>query len=804
MHPADLEKVLEIQSIDKGIEAYEENIKGRKPSELTPERRYIARGMDTLVPAIESVQEQWLQGKAFVGGGVWGQYVSGLPANKLALCVLSTLYDYAIEQNTYTHVAYQMGKAVDQLRQFESIRRGDNRYFHKALAHIPKMTPNRFRLMRRNYMGEITRMRTPHVISVGAKMLELAIEYTDMFDYRKFLTKENDQVRWNTQIVLMQDIRDAIEQAHEDRSLLVPAYLPMVIPPVDWTTEFDGGYLFLKSAAVKPVIGVRNNEHRQIRSGHIQPLLDCLNTLQRTPWMLEDENLELLKEIFQNGGGRAGVPSVVRKRKPPLPPNFETDEAAKKNWLKDASQVHKFNAQLTGQRRLIKAQIDIAQLLQNIRKDHDIDTFYYAWEACFRYRAYPKSVQVSPQASDTGRGLLKFKNAVLLGDHGLRWLKIGLANCIGQDKISLDERVEYINKHLKEIKQWVDNPRTYTGWMDIDEPFQGLTIAREVVSAIDSGHPSNFASRSPIGLDGTCNGMQHYSALGRDLAGARYTNLLKSDKPESLYLVVADAVNEIVESDCRKQPKTDDEGDIHPCFVWQGKITKNLVKPGTMTTPYGVTGFGIIDQLYDLMVDTPLDGHNGKNMRYMKTCIQTAINEVMYSAGEIMAWLRQVATLAARKNKPLIWSGPNGIPVIQEYPNFAQSRVYTAFQTITWKNPEKRDVANPMSTSKNRNSLPPNFVHNIDACHMMLTMKKAVEVGITDFRMIHDSFAVHAGHVERFKSLINDAFVEIHRQNILTSFAEDIGKQLECDMPPVPDRGHLNIEDVLASTYLFN
>lgn len=44
---------------------------------------------------------------------------------------------------------------------------------------------------------------------------------------------------------------------------------------------------------------------------------------------------------------------------------------------------------------------------------------------------------------------------------------------------------------------------------------------------------------SPSAQDGSCNGLQHYAALGRDSVGAASVNLLPSDVPQDVYSGVA-------------------------------------------------------------------------------------------------------------------------------------------------------------------------------------------------------------------------------------------------------------------------
>ena len=49
-------------------------------------------------------------------------------------------------------------------------------------------------------------------------------------------------------------------------------------------------------------------------------------------------------------------------------------------------------------------------------------------------------------------------------------------------------------------------------------------------------------SRFPVHQDGSCNGLQHYAALGRDRAGAESVNLCPNDVPSDVYSDVVELV----------------------------------------------------------------------------------------------------------------------------------------------------------------------------------------------------------------------------------------------------------------------
>lgn len=56
---------------------------------------------------------------------------------------------------------------------------------------------------------------------------------------------------------------------------------------------------------------------------------------------------------------------------------------------------------------------------------------------------------------------------------------------------------------------------------------------------MDTGLPHPACHCPPPAQDGSCNGLQHYAALGRDSMGATSVNLSPSDLPQDVYSEVA-------------------------------------------------------------------------------------------------------------------------------------------------------------------------------------------------------------------------------------------------------------------------
>ena len=83
-------------------------------------------------------------------------------------------------------------------------------------------------------------------------------------------------------------------------------------------------------------------------------------------------------------------------------------------------------------------------------------------------------------------------------------------------------------------KQW---------WTKHDEPWQTLACCMEIANASRNADPVSYVSQFPVHQDGSCNGLQHYAALGRDKAGAASVNLCPFESPSDVYSNIVELVS---------------------------------------------------------------------------------------------------------------------------------------------------------------------------------------------------------------------------------------------------------------------
>ena len=98
----------------------------------------------------------------------------------------------------------------------------------------------------------------------------------------------------------------------------------------------------------------------------------------------------------------------------------------------------------------------------------------------------------------------------------------------------------------------------------------------------------------------------------------------------------------------------------------------------------------------------------------------------------------------------------------------------------------------------------PNFIHSLDASHMMLTALHAHRSGVT-FCAVHDCFWTHAGTVEQMNDICRRQFLRLHSSGLLENLSEQCSKLavIEDRVPPIPPRGTLDIERITESLYFF-
>lgn len=607
---------------------------------------------------------------------------------------------------------------------------------------------------------------------------------------------------------------------------LLAKHLPMLVQPEPWTRFNKGGFISHPAKMMRIKLGDKDQRHyaeAAINKGDMDQTFKGLDVLGKTSWQINPSVFDTMLEAWNSGEAIANLAPEAPKITIPPEPAVGQDPMVRKKWLRDVKSLENLKSGLHSQRCFQNFQLEIARALRN-------EEFYFPHNIDFRGRAYPIPPYLNHMGADHCRGLLMFGKGRELGEAGLKWLKIHLANVFGFDKASLKEREDFATKHISKIYDSASNPlKGSRWWLNAEDPWQFLAACVELKNALESPDPNKYISHLPIHQDGTCNGLQHYAALGGDSWGAKQVNLEPGDRPADVYSAVANLVKESI--------ATDKENGNPYAEILHGRITRKIVKQTVMTNVYGVTYIGAKAQVRKALLATYKDLPNTDKMHpgvlssYIATKIFTALATMFRGAHDIQYWLGECASRisqsvtpeqidrmeetlsspselkgslktepisfehAAQFKSSVIWTNPLHMPVVQPYRKSKSRVVATNMQKINISEPHR---SHPVSKRKQLQGFPPNFIHSLDATHMLLSALQCDELGLT-FAAVHDSFWTHAADVEAMNTVLRDTFVRIHSEDVIGRLAAEFTARYKGCMYLARIRGETPLFDKIQS-----
>ena len=200
-----------------------------------------------------------------------------------------------------------------------------------------------------------------------------------------------------------------------------------------------------------------------------------------------------------------------------------------------------------------------------------------------------------------------------------------------------------------------------------------------------------------------------------------------------------------------------------------------------------------------------------------------AIPLVVQAAREGMSYLQRLANLFSTQALPITWQTPTGFWVQQSYYSVEGKRItiMTGGSIVlknnipVWKSGTDEDRvtfqsidARTINPTRQVSGIAPNFVHSLDASHLMFSVCAAQKAGMNSFALIHDSLGTHAGKTEEFAGIIRDCFYKLYAENkpletITRHLVEQLPSELQVKAPVMPKEGDLNLEEIKEALYLF-
>lgn len=807
----------------------------------------------TLLPKLTARIVEWLEEYASKKGRKPVAYapLQSLKPEASAFITLKVILASLTSTNmtTIQAAAGMLGKAIEDEARFGRIRDLEAKHFKK---HVEEQLNKRHgQVYKKAFMqvveadmigrgllgGEAwSSWDKETTMHVGIRLIEMLIESTGLVELQRH--NAGNAGSDHEALQLAQEYVDVLAKRAGALAGISPMFQPCVVPPKPWVSITGGGYW---ANGRRPLALIRTHSKKGLmryEDVYMPEVYKAVNIAQNTAWKINKKVLAVVNEIVNwKNCPVADIPSLERQELPPKPDDIDTNEAALKEWKKAAAGVYRLD------KARVSRRISLEFMLEQANKFANKKAIWFPYNMDWRGRVYAVPM-FNPQGNDMTKGLLTLAKGKPIGEEGFYWLKIHGANCAGVDKVPFPERIALIEKHVDDILACAKDPINNTWWAEQDSPFCFLAFCFEYAGV--AHHGLSYNCSLPLAFDGSCSGIQHFSAMLRDEVGGRAVNLLPSETVQDIYGIVAQKVNEILKQDAINGTPNEmitvtdkDTGEISEKLKlgtstlaqqWLAYgVTRSVTKRSVMTLAYGSKEFGFRQQVLDDTIQPAIDSGKGlmftqpnQAAGYMAKLIWDAVSVTVVAAVEAMNWLKSAAKLLAaevkdKKTKEILrhrcavhWTTPDGFPVWQEYRKPLQKRLDMIFLGQFRLQPTINTLKDSgIDAHKQESGIAPNFVHSQDGSHLRMTVVYAHEkYGIESFALIHDSFGtIPADAGKLFKAVRETMVITYENNDVLADFYDQFADQLhetQLDkIPPLPKKGNLNLQDILKSDFAF-
>ena len=631
----------------------------------------------------------------------------------------------------------------------------------------------------------------------GHHMLRIA-EASGIIELKNIRTYGSQGWKEKVLVSFSESILKDLDSAHSDMiTKAAMIYRPMICPPIPHSVDSSGGHLlsYVRKPVVQRFRDVFEDEEKakkQIGSLPSQTVIDGLNALMHTEWSINTKVYEVMDQLFKNNTKDGNLPAydfAAFDFGEKYPEDGTKEERVSWKARKEEAYALWYKEEHLRSRMLVRL-----KLAKDFITKHKF--FYHVYTCDFRGRAYTACELLSPQSCDFDKALIMFATPIPQTKKGLYWLKVHIANLFDQDKITFDERIQWVDSNIKMLKQIHDNPYDTRSLWCSDKKKKNTTFQR--LAAIFELFRTDGMTQLPIQMDGSCNGIQHWAAICKDTAIGKMVNLLDTGKPQDVYAFIADRCTNMMLED----KKINDWCNV---FLdhWEGEIPRSVLKRAVMTDPYGVTFYGIRKYCRS-------DGHLdwvGKeklsaSVMELATYIDKALKGCLESANNGKKWLKDVADIASNLGKNLEWTTPCGFRVVHQYNEIRTRRSVAKLFNMKELHFGNADLTTIDAESVN-NSISPNYIHSLDASHMWCVIAALLKQNINELSFVHDSYGTYAPYIEELRTITTLEFYEMYKHDQLQMLKESLEDLLRVTLPDVPAQGDLDIALVKQSPYFF-
>lgn len=819
--------------------------------------------MQTLVPKIAQAVKEWHEGPdgklstsrpsvAFTMLSTEEKAVKDrslrISCESAAVIILKVILSKLVKPEgiPITPMASAIGRTLEDEIRFGRIRDKEKEHFKKAIAeNLNKRAGASYKkaymqaveasMLEQGQLEDAWGTWSPtEAVHVGIKMLEIVIQSTQLVELKRYGA---GNAAADVEMVHLSDFW-VKKMAQRGFSLagIAPVYQPCVVPPKQWTGVVGGGY-WAKGRRPLPLIRLGSKSAvARYEDVYMPEVYDAVNIIQNTPWKVNKKVLDVVNMVEKlNNTPIDDIPQME-----PLKPEEyagETEEELKA-WKKAAAGIYRREKARQSRR------LSLSFIVNQANKFSQFKAIWFPYNMDWRGRVYAVPM-FNPQGNDMQKGLLTLAVGKPIGADGFKWLKVHGANCAGVDKVTFEERIKWVEDNHENIMAAAKAPMdSIEWWGKLDSPFCFLAFCFEYAGVMH--HGLSYSCSLPIAFDGSCSGIQHFSAMLRDHIGGHAVNLTPSGKVQDIYRIVSDRVeeelkvllvngtdNEMVTHEDKKTGEITERlklgtRELSRQWLTYG-MSRKVTKRSVMTLAYGSKEYGFADQVYEDIVMPAIDSGSGamftepsQASRFMAKMIWEAVSVTVVAAVDAMKWLQGAAKLLAAEVKdkktgeilkpclPVHWVTPDGFPVWQEYRKKDTTRLNLMFLgSFNLQPTVNKGTKKELDKHKQESGISPNFVHSQDGSHLRKTVVHTHrKYGVMSFAVIHDSFGTIPADAEYLFRGVRETMVETYRDNdVLLDFYEQFEYQLHESqrdkLPKLPKKGKLNIEDILSSDFAF-
>lgn len=772
-------------------------------SKLPASARLLYEGIEPLAKAIENYSKASDAGEP-CQFALMNKYIKRLPFDVSAYMTLKVALDGISTARTLTKSSYEVANMLEEELNYQIFQEHSEKILSRMQEDWQRRGIQSAQWKHTAFTKAASRMSIPterwtmsDKVKIGMTLIDLLIRHTGYFEL--FRDMQHSVGKPPKELMVLRATEATLNWVKEKNTrseLLSPQYLPMLIEPKPWKSPTEGGY-WSGLINLKIVKSFNRNFLEDLANVDMPEVYEAINHIQNTAWVVNRPVVDVFRYLYDNEVALADLPTRKEVPKEAYPEGGSKEEIIA--WKKKTMLIHQENV-----RRESKLMAAVKKLWI-CEKFQEEERIYFPYALDFRGRAYPCTLYLHPQGDDMSKGVLKFADKKPIGEQGACWLAIHGANSFGVDKVSLQDRIEWTMANSEKIQACAEEPIGNTWWAEADSPWQFLAFCFEWAGFCKEGY--EFMSGLPVAVDGSCNGLQHFSAMLRDEIGGAAVNLIPADLPSDIYSIVAEKV--------KSQVALDIEAGVQYASGWYEHIDRKLCKRPVMTMPYGSTLYGVREQLIeeiqkrkDKGMSVEFEGYGYGAVAYLAPIIWNAIGQTVVAARGAMDWLQAVSRLAVDEDVPISWATPLGFPVEQLY----FKPIYKTIQTVMLGKIKRTIILVGLSKDVDRrkqvSSVSPNFVHSCDSAHMMRTVNRSIANGLSSFSMVHDSFATHACDVEMLGAVLRETFIELYEDNnVLLNFKRSVYPILSAEaqgqVPDMPVKGALDITRLRDSLYFF-